>query len=277
MAAPFVRNMPDSKMGRPRSAAPTITPVKISLVEFHNVTFSLPAAANIISDLNLTVERGETLVLLGESGCGKTTTLKLVNRLLTPTGGEVRVEGKSTTAWDPIALRRRIGYVIQEGGLFPHFTIARNVGLVPALAGWDQARITERVRELLSLVGLDPDRFADRYPRELSGGQRQRVGVARALAADPPLLLLDEPFGALDPLTRASLQNEFADLTSRLGKTAILVTHDVREALILARRIGLMHKGQLLLLETPERFLNSDHPQARAYLDTLKVDDGGKQ
>ena len=277
MAAPFVRNMPDSKMGRPRSAARTTTPVKISLVEFYNVTFSLPAAANIISDLNLTVERGETLVLLGESGCGKTTTLKLVNRLLTPTSGEVRVEGKSTTAWDPIALRRRIGYVIQEGGLFPHFTIARNVGLVPALAGWDQTRIMERVRELLSLVGLDPGRFADRYPRELSGGQRQRVGVARALAADPPLLLLDEPFGALDPLTRASLQNEFADLTSRLGKTAILVTHDVREALILARRIGLMHKGQLLLLETPERFLNSDHPQARAYLDTLKVDDGGKQ
>jgi len=252
--------------------------VNLSLVQFHNVTFSLPSAANIISDLNLTVEQGETLVLLGESGCGKTTTLKLVNRLLTPTGGEVRVEGKPTTAWDPIALRRRIGYVIQEGGLFPHFTIARNVGLVPALSGWDQARITERVRELLSLVGLDSDRFADRYPRELSGGQRQRVGVARALAADPPLLLLDEPFGALDPLTRASLQREFADLTSRLGKTAILVTHDVREALILARRIGLMHKGQLLLLETPEHFLASDHPQACAYLDTLKVDDhGGEQ
>ena len=249
-----------------------------SLVQFHNVTFSLSTAANIISDLNLSVERGETLVLLGESGCGKTTTLKLVNRLLTPTGGEVRVEGKATTTWDPIALRRRIGYVIQEGGLFPHFTIARNVGLVPALSGWEQARITECVRELLSLVGLDPDRFAERYPRELSGGQRQRVGVARALAADPPLLLLDEPFGALDPLTRASLQREFSDLTSRLGKTAILVTHDVREALILASRIGLMHKGQLLLLETPKRFLASDNPQARAYLDTLKVDDhGGKQ
>jgi osmoprotectant transport system ATP-binding protein len=253
--------------------------VNNSLVQFQNVTFSIPGSspANIISDLNLRVERGETLVLLGESGCGKTTTLKLVNRLLTPTGGEVRVEGKSTTAWDPIALRRRIGYVIQEGGLFPHFTIARNVGLVPALSGWDQARITERVRELLSLVGLDPDRFAERYPRELSGGQRQRVGVARALAADPPLLLLDEPFGALDPLTRASLQHEFADLTSRLGKTAILVTHDVREALILAHRIGLMHKGQLLLLETPEGFLASDYPQARAYLDTLKVDHGGEQ
>ncbi|HET9711750.1 MAG TPA: ATP-binding cassette domain-containing protein [Pyrinomonadaceae bacterium] len=243
------------------------------LVQFHNVTFSLPTTANIISDLNLTVEKGETLVLLGESGCGKTTTLKLVNRLLTPSSGEVLVEGKPTTTWDPIALRRRIGYVIQEGGLFPHFTIARNVGLLPALLGWDQERSNERVRELLNLVGLDPDRFAERYPHELSGGQRQRAGVARALGADPPLLLLDEPFGALDPLTRASLQREFADLTTRLGKTAILVTHDVREALILGRRIGLMHKGRLVLLETPEGFLASQHPQARAYLDTLDVTD----
>jgi osmoprotectant transport system ATP-binding protein len=189
--------------------------------------------------------------------------------LLIPTTGEVRVEGKTTTAWDPIALRRRIGYVIQEGGLFPHFTIARNVGLVPSLSRWDQAQIDERVRELLSLVGLDPERFAERYPRELSGGQRQRVGVARALAADPPLLLLDEPFGALDPLTRASLQKEFADLTARLGKTAIVVTHDVREALILGKRIALMHQGELVLLETPERFLASTNPQARAYLETL--------
>jgi len=244
-----------------------------ALVEFHNVSFSL-SGTNIITDLNLTVERGETLVLLGESGCGKTTTLKLVNRLFEPSAGEVRVDGRTTTNWDPIALRRRIGYVIQEGGLFPHFTIARNVGLVPALAGWEPKRINERVRELLSLVGLDPDRFAERYPRELSGGQRQRVGVARALAADPPLLLLDEPFGALDPLTRASLQREFADLTRRLGKTAILVTHDVREALILARRIGLMHKGRLLLLETPEHFLASDHSQVRAYLETLELKGG---
>jgi len=252
-----------------------------TLVQFNNVTYSLPAVPNpIISGLNLAVERGETLVLLGESGCGKTTTLKLVNRLLTPTSGQVVVEGKATTAWDPIALRRRIGYVIQEGGLFPHFTIAENVGLVPSLSGWEQTRTQDRVRELLNLVGLDPERFAERYPRELSGGQRQRVGVARALAADPPLLLLDEPFGALDPLTRASLQREFAELTKRLGKTAVLVTHDVREALTLARRIGLMHKGQLVLLETPERFLASDHPQVRAYIETLEVVDhkaGGTQ
>jgi len=244
-----------------------------AIVEFDNVSFTL-SGTNIITDLNLIVERGETLVLLGESGCGKTTTLKLVNRLFEPSAGEVRVEGKTTSSWDPIALRRRIGYVIQEGGLFPHFSIAKNVGLVPALSGWEQQRIDERVRELLSLVGLDPDRFAERYPRELSGGQRQRVGVARALAADPPLLLLDEPFGALDPLTRASLQREFADVTTRLGKTAILVTHDVREALILARRIGLMHKGRLLLLETPEQFLVSDHSQVRAYLETLELKGG---
>ena len=242
------------------------------LVQFHNVNFTLPTAANpIISELNLSVARGETLVLLGESGCGKTTTLKLVNRLLVPTSGEVVVEGKSTTEWDPIALRRRIGYVIQEGGLFPHFTIARNVGLVPSLLNWGEARTRTRTSELLELVGLDPKQFAERYPRELSGGQRQRVGVARALAADPPLLLLDEPFGALDPLTRASLQREFADLSRRLGKTAILVTHDVREALLLGTRIGLMHRGRLLLLETPERFLASDNRQARAYLDTLAV------
>jgi osmoprotectant transport system ATP-binding protein len=242
------------------------------LVQFHNVSFTLPTTpAPIISELNLAVARGETFVLLGESGCGKTTTLKLVNRLLLPTGGEVVVEGKSTTAWDPIALRRRIGYVIQEGGLFPHFTIASNVGLVPSLLGWEQTRIDSRVRELLELVGLEAGIYTDRYPKELSGGQRQRAGVARALAADPPLLLLDEPFGALDPLTRASLQREFAELSRRLGKTAILVTHDVREALLLGTRIGLMHRGQLLLVETPEGFLASDNPQARAYLDTLTV------
>jgi osmoprotectant transport system ATP-binding protein len=242
------------------------------LVEFRNVTYSIPnAPAPIISNLNLTVKRGEILVLLGESGCGKTTTLKLVNRLYAPTAGDVFVEGKSTRDWDPILLRKHIGYVIQEGGLFPHFTISRNVGLVPSLSGWDAQRIKARVNELLEMVGLNPGAFAERYPRELSGGQRQRVGVARALAADPSLLLLDEPFGALDPLTRASLQKEFADLTRRLSKTAILVTHDVREALLLGDRIALMHAGEIVLLETPKGFLSSANPKARAYLETLDV------
>ena len=246
------------------------------LVEFRDVSFSYAAASSpIISHLTFTVQQGETLVLLGESGCGKTTTLKLINRLLLPTSGEVMVEGKSTTDWDPIRLRRRTGYVIQEGGLFPHFTVERNVGLVPALERWDETKTKQRVRELLALVGLEPNDFAHRYPGELSGGQRQRVGVARALAAEPPLLLLDEPFGALDPLTRASLQQEFADLSRRLNKTAVFVTHDVREALLLGSRIGLMHEGHLLLLETPENFLQSKNEKALAYLETLNVATAG--
>lgn len=242
------------------------------LVEFRDVSFFHAAAsAPVISRLSFAVQRGETLVLLGESGCGKTTTLKLINRLLLPTSGQVRVEDKPTTEWEPIRLRRRTGYVIQEGGLFPHFNVARNVGLVPALERWDDARIKKRVNELLSLVGLEPDEFADRYPGELSGGQRQRVGVARALAAEPPLLLLDEPFGALDPLTRASLQQQFADLTRRLNKTAVFVTHDVREALLLGTRIGLMHEGRLLLLETPENFIKSKNERVLAYIETLRL------
>ena len=243
-----------------------------ALVEFRDVSYSVPALpAPILSDLDLRVERGETLVLLGESGCGKTTTLKLINRLYMPTAGVVLVEGKSTAEWDPIQLRRRTGYVIQDAGLFPHFTVERNVALVPSLENWDEARIKERVRELLSLVGLDADKFAERYPQELSGGQRQRVGVARALAAEPPLLLLDEPFGALDPLTRASLQRQFVDLTKRLQKTSIFVTHDLREALRLGSRIALMHAGRIVLLETPENFLKSDEEHARSYLETLKL------
>lgn len=241
------------------------------LVEFRDVTYEVPALPSpIISHLNLTVRTGETLVLLGESGCGKTTTLRLVNRLLLPTAGSVLVEGQSTTSTDPIRLRRRTGYVIQEGGLFPHFTVAENIALVPRLEGWTEERIKTRVNELLALVGLGSKDFADRYPAELSGGQRQRVGVARALGAEPPLLLLDEPFGALDPLTRASLQREFIELTRRLGKTAIFVTHDVREALRVGTRIGLMAAGQLVLLETPDEFLKSDQEHARAYLNTLK-------
>jgi osmoprotectant transport system ATP-binding protein len=242
------------------------------LVEFRDVSFAHAASsAPVISHLNFTVQQGETLVLLGESGCGKTTTLKLINRLLLPTSGQVIVENRSTTEWDPIRLRRRTGYVIQEGGLFPHFTVAGNVGLVPSLERWDDSRIENRVNELLSLVGLEPDEFANRYPGELSGGQRQRIGVARALAAEPPLLLLDEPFGALDPLTRTSLQRQFAELSKRLKKTAVFVTHDVREALLLATRIGLMHEGKLLLLESPENFLKSKNERALAYLETLGV------
>jgi osmoprotectant transport system ATP-binding protein len=243
-----------------------------TVVRFRRVSYAVPGlAAPIIDDLSLEIRRGETLVLLGESGCGKTTTLRLVNRLLEPTAGEVLVEGKDTRAWDAIELRRRTGYVIQEAGLFPHFTVERNVGLVPTLEGWDKARVRERMVELLRLVGLEPERFAARFPQELSGGQRQRVGVARALAADPPLLLMDEPFGALDPLTRASLQREFAALQKRLGKTTVFVTHDVREALMLGTRVALMSAGRILLLDTPEDFLRSDEPYARAYLETLQL------
>ncbi len=242
------------------------------LVEFRDVSFShAVASAPVISHLTFNVQQNETLVLLGKSGCGKTTTLRLINRLLMPTSGEVSVEGKATTDWDAIRLRRRTGYVIQEGGLFPHFTVERNVGLVPALEGWDETRIRKRVHELLSLVGLEPSDFATRYPGELSGGQRQRIGVARALAAEPPLLLLDEPFGALDPLTRASLQREFKELACTLNKTAVFVTHDVREALLLGTRIGLMDKGQLALLETPENFLKSTDERALAYINTIAV------
>src|SRR4051812_33658550 len=233
------------------------------LVEFRDVSFGINGDPPIIDALNLSVAAGETLVLLGESGCGKTTTLRLVNRLLLPTAGEVLVEGKSTNEWDAISLRRRTGYVIQEAGLFPHFSVERNVALVPTLENWERERVRARVRELLQLVGLNSDAFSHRYPRELSGGQRQRVGVARALAAEPQLLLMDEPFGALDPLTRASLQKEFGELSKRLGKTVIFVTHDVREALILGTRIALMHARKLVLLKTPEEFLHADEEHAR--------------
>src|ERR1043165_75280 len=241
------------------------------LVEFRNVSYGVPEMSTlIVSGLNLSVQQGETLVLLGESGCGKTTTLRLVNRLLMPTAGDVFVEGARTSEWDAISLRRRTGYVIQDAGLFPHFTVERNVALVPTLEGWDAARTASRVRELLRLVGLEPERFAARFPAELSGGQRQRVGVPRALAADPPLLLMDEPFGALDPLTRATLQREFAALQERLGKTVVFVTHDVREPLLLAQRRALMSAGRVVLLETPENFLNTDEPTARAYRETIQ-------
>ena len=221
----------------------------------------------LVQGVSFAVNAGETLVLLGRSGSGKTTTLKLINRLLEPTAGDVRVAGERAADVPATRLRRRIGYVIQEVGLFPHFTVERNVGLVPRLDGWPPPRIAERVRELLELVGLDPDTFLRRYPHELSGGQRQRVGVARALAADPPLLLLDEPFGALDPITRVELQREFQVLEGRLGKGMVFVTHDVREGLLLGTRIGLMDQGRLVFLGTAAEFRTSQHPGVRKFME----------
>lgn len=221
----------------------------------------------IVQDVSFAVGPSETLVLLGRSGSGKTTTLKLINRLLEPTAGTVRVAGERAAELPVTRLRRRIGYVIQEVGLFPHLTVARNVGLVPRLEQWEAGRVAARVRELLAVVGLDPDGFASRYPHELSGGQRQRVGVARALAADPPLLLLDEPFGALDPITRVELQREFRALQRRLGQAMVFVTHDVREGLLLGTRIGVMQAGRLVFLGTPEQFRHSEQPEVRAFLE----------
>jgi osmoprotectant transport system ATP-binding protein len=230
---------------------------------------------SLLSNLQLTIYQGEALVLLGRSGSGKTTTLKLINQLLIPTQGEVLVKDISgnlrpTTAWDGIKLRRSIGYVIQDVGLFPHLTVGENIALVPSLEKWTPRRIEARVREMLHLVGLEPQAFTQRYPHQLSGGQRQRVGVARALAADPPILLMDEPFGALDPITRLELQQQFQDLQRQLGKTVIFVTHDIQEAFFLATRIGLMCAGNLVALGTRAEFLQSPHPEAKAFISCLQ-------
>jgi osmoprotectant transport system ATP-binding protein len=234
-------------------------------IEFRDVTYDLPGGQRVLASLNLNVQRGEILVLLGRSGSGKTTTLKLINRLLSPTSGEIRVEGKAAGAEDVVRLRRRIGYVIQEIGLFPHFTVERNIGLVPSIEGWPQEKIRARAMELLQMVGLDAH-LASRYPHQLSGGQRQRVGVARALAADPKILLMDEPFGALDPLTRDELQREFSALQKRLHKTVVFVTHDLNEALRLGSRIALMEAGKLVTVLSPAEFLRSNDPLAAAYV-----------
>jgi osmoprotectant transport system ATP-binding protein len=237
-----------------------VTPV----IEFLDVSYSVEGT-QVLSGLSLQVAKGETLVLLGRSGSGKTTTLKLVNRLVAPSSGEIRVDGVSNVQTDAIRLRRRIGYVIQDVGLFPHFTVERNIALVPKIEGWPDERIRARMKELMQLVGLAPE-LASRYPRQLSGGQRQRVGVARALAADPEILLMDEPFGALDPLTRDELQREFLSLQQRLHKTVVFVTHDLREALRLGSRIALMEAGKLVTVLGPQEFLQSSDPWASAYV-----------
>lgn len=243
----------------------------MAFVEFDHVSYRIDGR-DILRDIDLQLDHNETLVLLGRSGSGKTTLLRTVNALLKPTSGDVRFDGKSVTAWDEIALRRRIGYVIQDGGLFPHITVARNVGLVPELEGWPQEKIDARVTELLNAVGLSPETYAARYPKQLSGGEKQRVGIARALAADPPLLLLDEPFAALDPVTRYDMQQHFLKLRKEFGKAALFVTHDLREALLLGSRIALLHEGRIELVGTPDQFLHATSPHAREFLRTLELE-----
>jgi osmoprotectant transport system ATP-binding protein len=238
------------------------------LVEFRNVSYEI-AGKRILSGINLSVDPGETLVLLGRSGSGKSTALKLTNGMLFPTAGQVLVEGRSTREWDSIKLKRRIGYVIQDVGLFPHFTVGRNIGLVPRLEGWPEADVERRVSQLLDKIGMPASEFRQRYPRQLSGGQRQRVGVARALAADPPLLLFDEPFGALDPVMRLELQEQLLELQRDFKKTSIFVTHDVREAIRLGSRIALLARGTLEIVSNPTEFQRAQSEEARAFLACL--------
>ncbi len=238
-------------------------------IELIDVGYCINDNQWLVKDLSLKVAIGETLVLLGQSGSGKTTTLKLINQLRKASCGEVFILGKNINQWDITKLRRQIGYVIQEGGLFPHYTVEKNISLLLELAAWSKADIKNRVQELMELIGLSYQEFANRYPHQLSGGQRQRIGVARALALDPPIILLDEPFGALDPIIKNQLQNEFASWQQRLNKTAILVTHDIQEAFKLADKIGLMVDGKLVEFSTKKEFLNSQHTEAKAFMECL--------
>jgi osmoprotectant transport system ATP-binding protein len=226
-------------------------------------------AVPVLHGFTLQISAGETLALVGRSGAGKSTVLKLINRLLLPDSGEVTVESRNTRDWNPFELRRRTGYVLQEVGLFPHMTVEDNIATVPRLLGWDDARIHARTRELLDLVGLDARTFARRRPDQLSGGQRQRVGVARALAADPPILLMDEPFGALDPVTRAELHREFRRIQERVRKTVVLVTHDMAEAFALGTRVGVLVDGVLAINGEPATVARSDDPRVRPLLEPL--------
>jgi len=239
----------------------------MSGIEFRGVCFGRNGRPRILDDFSLAVGAGEVVALVGASGAGKTTVLKLVNRLLLPGAGDVRVQDKDTREWDPIRLRRSVGYVIQEIGLFPHLTVADNIAVVPRLERWSDDRVAARVRELLALMDLDPDTYANRWPDELSGGQRQRVGVARALAIDPPVLLLDEPFGALDPVTRRQLQSEFRRIQARLRKSVLLVTHDMGEAMMLGDRVGVMDDGRLIWCGPPRAIAECDDPPVRRFVD----------
>ena len=240
-----------------------------ALVEFRDVSCRI-GDRTVLHNIDLRVDEGETLVLLGRSGSGKTTLLKTVNRLIPAAAGEVRFQGKPVIDWDPVQLRRQIGYVIQDGGLFPHVTVERNVGLVPKLAGWPEPRIQSRTAELLDTLGLPVARYGSRYPSQLSGGEKQRVGIARALAADPPLLLLDEPFAALDPVTRFEAQQQFLELRNTFRKTALFVTHDIREALMLGTRIALLKEGRIDSIAPASEFRGARSAEAQAFLATLK-------
>jgi len=236
-------------------------------LEFRDVSFARPGGARILDRFNLSVDAGEVVALVGRSGAGKSTILRLINRLLEPDSGDVFVEGAPTRSWEPIKLRRRVGYVLQDVGLFPHMTVGANIGVVPKLEGWTDDRVSARVGELLDLIGMDRSTFAGRWPDELSGGQRQRVGVARALAVDPPMLLMDEPFGALDPITRAELHVEFTRIQARVKKTVVIVTHDMREAFALATRIGVLDAGELVAFDAPDRLSASKDPRVRRLLE----------
>jgi osmoprotectant transport system ATP-binding protein len=239
------------------------------VVEFHEVGFSYPGRASVLHGLNLGVESGEIVAIVGRSGEGKTSLLKLVNRLLLPTSGTVLVEGRATPDWDRIQLRRRIGYVFQEVGLFPHMNVEENVTVVPRLENWPGDRARARAHQLLELVGLPYQTYANAFPHELSGGQRQRVGLARALAVDPPILLMDEPFGALDPITRLAVRREFAQIQQQLRTTVILVTHDMAEAFGIGHRVGVLNAGDLVVCDTPGTVSASTDPRVRAFVETI--------
>jgi osmoprotectant transport system ATP-binding protein len=237
------------------------------VIEFHAVS-ARRGGRLVLDDVSLHVAAGEVVALVGRSGSGKTTLLRLVNRLVSADRGEIRVSGRLVGDWDETALRRHVGYAIQDVGLFPHFTVADNVAVVPRLLGWPTDQVRARVDELLDLIGLGAGQFRDRWPESLSGGQRQRVGLARALAADPPILLMDEPFGALDPITRADLHREFKRLQARVPRAVLLVTHDLTEAFALAQRIAVLHEGRVAACETPAGLTASDHPEVRALVET---------